>query len=37
MTSYFGQNEAENLQNGNDHLTQIPNFEMGYLESHLAH
>ena len=37
VTSYFIENEAENLQNGDAHLTQIPVFEMEYLENHLAH
>ena len=37
MTSYLIENEAENLQNGGAHLTQIPDFEMEYLENHLAH
>ena len=37
MTSYVSENETENLQNGDVHLTQIPNFEMEYLENYLAH
>ena len=37
MTSYLRENEAENLQNGDVHLAQIPDFGMGYLENHLAH
>ena len=37
MTSYFGENEAEDLQNGDVHLAQRPDFEMGFLENHLAH
>ena len=37
MTSYLIENEAKNLQNGGVHLAQIPDFEMGYLENHLAH
>ena len=37
MTSYLLENEAENLQNGDVHLAQIPNFEMEYLENRLAH
>ena len=37
VTSYLIENEAENLQNGNVHLAQIPDFEMKYLENHLAH
>ena len=35
--SYLNENEAENVQNGDVHLAQIPDFEMGYLENHLAH
>ena len=37
MTSYLSENEAKNLQNGDDHLAQILDFEMGYFENHLAH
>ena len=37
MTSYLSENEAKNLQNGDVYLAQIPDFEMGYLENHLAH
>ena len=37
VTSYLSENEAKNLQNGDVHLAQIPDFEMGYLEDHLAH
>ena len=37
MTSHLSENEAENLQNGDVRLTQIFDFEMGYLESHLTH
>ena len=32
MTSHLSENEAENLQNGDVHLAQIPDFEMEYLE-----
>ena len=32
MTSYLSENEAENLQNGDVHLAQIPDFEVEYLE-----
>ena len=32
VTSYLSENEAENLQNGDVHLAQIPDFEMEYLE-----
>ena len=28
VTSYLSENEAENLQNGDVHLAQIPDFEM---------
>ena len=37
VTSYLSENEAENLQNGNVHLAQNPDFEIEYLETHLAH
>ena len=37
MMSYLHENEAENLQNGDVHLAQINDFEMGYLEKRLAH
>ena len=37
VTSYLIEIEAENLQNGDVHLAQIPDFEMEYLEKHLAH
>ena len=37
MTSYLSENKAENLQNGDVHLAEIPDFEMGYLENYLAH
>ena len=37
MTSYLNENEAENLQNGDVHLAQIRDFEMGHLENHLVH
>ena len=37
MTSYLSENEAKHLQNGNVHLAQILDFEMGYLENHVAH
>ena len=37
MTSCLSENEAKNLQNGDVHLAQIPDFEMVYLENHLAH
>ena len=37
MTSYLSQNEAKSLQNGDIHLAQIPDFDMEYLENHLAH
>ena len=37
VTSYLIENEAVNLQNGDVHVAQIPDFEMEYLENHLAH
>ena len=37
VTSYLCENEAENLQNGDFHLAQIPDFGMRYLENHLAY
>ena len=37
VTSYLSENEAENLQNGNVHLAQNLDFEIEYLENHLAH
>ena len=37
VTSYLRENEAENLQNDDFHLPQIPDFEMRYLENHLAY
>ena len=37
VTSYLFENEAENLQNGDFHLAQIPDFRLRYLENHLAH
>ena len=37
MASYLSDNEAKNLQNGDVHLGLISDFEMGYLENHLAH
>ena len=37
VTLYFCQNEARNLQNGDFHLSQIPDFKMWYLENHSAH
>ena len=33
MMSYL----AENLINGDVHLAQTPDFEMGHLENHLTH
>ena len=36
MTSHLCENEAENLQNGDVHPAQIPDFGMGYHENHLA-
>ena len=37
MKSYLRENEAENLQNGDVHFDQIPDFGMRYLENHLGH
>ena len=37
MTSYLSKNEAKNQQNVDIHLAQISDFEMEYLENHLAH
>ena len=34
---YSSENEAENLQNGDVHLAQIPDFKMQYFENHLMH
>ena len=34
---YLREKEAENLQNGDVHLAQIPDFGIGYLENQLAH
>ena len=31
MKSYLSENEAKNLQDGDVHLAQIPDFEMGYI------
>ena len=36
VTSYLSENEIKNLQNGDVHLAEIPDFEMGHLENHLA-
>ena len=35
--TYLSENEAENLQNGDIHLGQIPDFEIGFLENDLVH
>ena len=35
VTSYLSENEAENLQNGDVHLAQIPDFEMVWFELNL--
>ena len=37
VTSCLKENEAENEQNGDANLAQIPDFEMEYFENHLAH
>ena len=36
MTSDLRENESENLQNGDVHFAQVPDFGMGYLENDLA-
>ena len=36
MTSYLRENEAKNLQIGDVLIAQIPDFEMDFLENHLA-
>ena len=36
MTSYLSEKKAENLQNSDVHLVQIPDFEIEYLENHLG-
>ena len=36
VTSYLSENEAKNLQNGDVHIAQIPDFGIEYLENHLA-
>ena len=37
VTSYLRENEAKDLQNGDLHLAQIPDFGMEYLENYLSH
>ena len=37
VTSYLSGIELKNLQNGDVHIAQIPDFEMEYLENYLAH
>ena len=37
MTSYLSENEAKNLQNGDVHVAQISDFEIGNFGNHLAH
>ena len=37
MTSYLSKTEVKNLQNGDEHLAQVLDFEMRYLENHLAY
>ena len=37
VMSYLSENGSENLQNGNVHLAQIPDFEMDYLANHLVY
>ena len=33
MTSYLSENEAKNLQNGDVHVAQIPDFKMGAVSN----
>ena len=33
MKLHLSESKAENLQNGNVHFAQIPDFEMGYLKN----
>ena len=37
VTSYLSENEAKNVENGDVHIAQIPDFEIEYLETHWAH
>ena len=37
MTSYLCENEAEDFQNDDFHLAQIPDFEMRYFGEPFAH
>ena len=37
VTSYLRENEAKNLQNGDAHIAQVPDFEMECLENQWAH
>ena len=37
LTSYLSGIEVKNLQNGDLHIGQIPDFEMKYLKNYLAH
>ena len=37
MNHLLCENETENQQNGDVHVAQIPDFEMGHLANHLAH
>ena len=37
VTSYLSEKEPKNLQNGDVHIAQIPDFEMEYLENNWAH
>ena len=37
VMSYLSGIEAKNLQNGDIHIAQVPDFEMEYLENHLVH
>ena len=37
VASYLSENEAENLQHGDVHFDQIPDYEIEYLENNLDH
>ena len=37
VTSYLSENEAENLQHGDVHFAQIPDYEIKKNENHLDH
>ena len=37
VMSYLSGIETKNLQNGDVHIAQVPDFEMEYLKNHLVH